>query len=96
MIRRRRILKTKGLLTIDCFAKRAMKKGIFDVKLVNGPCGRHCYTEDGANGARLNDGRESFFIVNAMLLRKTATNPASFITRKTTVGMEFLTENPFA
>jgi hypothetical protein len=29
-----------------------------------------------------------------MLLRKTVTNPASFIARKTTVGVEFLMKNP--
>jgi hypothetical protein len=41
-----------------------------------------------------NKGRESFIVVNAVLMRKTATNPASFIARETTVGVEFLTKNP--
>jgi hypothetical protein len=29
-----------------------------------------------------------------MLLRKTVTNPTSFIARKTTIGVEFLTKTP--
>jgi hypothetical protein len=94
MIRSRGILKTKRLVTINCFLKRAVEERIFDIELVNGPLRRDGYTEYCANGAGLNNMRESFIVVNAMLLRKTATNPASFIARETTVGVEFLTKNP--
>jgi phage-related protein len=94
VIRSRGILKTKRLLTVNCFLKRAMEESIFDIDLVNRPLRRDGYTQDSANGDGLNNRRESFIIVNAMLLRKTTTNPASFIARKTTVGVEFLTKNP--
>ena len=43
-------------------------------------------TEDGANGAGFDNRGKGFFIVNAVLLRKTATNPASFIARKSAVS----------
>jgi hypothetical protein len=72
-----------------------MEKRIFDIKLVNGPCGGDGCNEDCSNGAGLNNRGESFFVVDAMLLRKTVTDPASFITRKTTIGVEFLMETPF-
>jgi phage-related protein len=94
MIRGRGVLKTKRLLTINCFLKRTMEESIFDIELVNRPLRRDGYTENCANGAGLNNRRESFIVVNAMLLRKTATNPPSFIARKTTVRVEFLTKNP--
>jgi hypothetical protein len=94
MIRSRGILKTKRLLTVNCFLKRAMEKSIFDIKLVNRPRRRDNYTKNYANGAGLNNKREGFIVVNAMLLRKTTTNPASFIARKTTIGVEFLSKNP--
>jgi hypothetical protein len=94
MIRSRGILKTKRLLTVNCFLKKAMEESIFDVELVNRPLRRDDCTEYYANGAGLNNRRESFIIVNAMLLRKSATNPASFIARKTTVGVKFLTKKP--
>jgi hypothetical protein len=94
VIRSRGILKTKRLLTVNCFLKRAMEESIFDIELVNRPLRRDNYTEDCANGAGLNNRRESFIVVNAMLLRKTATNPASFIARKTTVRVEVLMKNP--
>jgi hypothetical protein len=71
-----------------------MEKGIFYIKFVNGPCGGDFYTENYSNGAGLNDGGESFIIVNAMLLRKNATNPASFISRKNAIGVELLTKKP--
>jgi hypothetical protein len=79
MIRSRGILKTKRLLTINCFLKRSMEESIFYIELVNGPLRRDGYTEYCANGARLNNRRESFIVVNPMLLRETATNPTSFI-----------------
>jgi hypothetical protein len=94
MIRSRGILKTKRLLTVNFFLKRAMEESIFDVELVNRPLRRDGYTEYYANGAGLNNRRESFIIVNPVLLRKTATNPASFVARKTTVGVEFLMKTP--
>jgi hypothetical protein len=70
MIRSRGILKTKRLLIVNCFLKRAMEESIFDVDLVNRPLRRNGYTEYCANGARLNNRRESFIIVNPMLLRQ--------------------------
>jgi hypothetical protein len=41
MIRKRGILETERLLTINCLIKRAMKKSIFDIELMNGPGGGH-------------------------------------------------------
>jgi hypothetical protein len=45
-----------------------MKKSIFNIKLMNGPRGRNINAEDSMNGARLDDRREGFIIVDAMLL----------------------------
>jgi len=96
MIRCSRDFETKRLLTIDCFVKRTMEKGIFYIELVNRP-GRGCgYAKNRANGARFNDGRKGFIIVNAMLLGETTTNPASFVPRERAVSKELLAKHPFA
>jgi hypothetical protein len=71
-----------------------MKKSIFNIKLMNGPRGRNINAEDSMNGARLDDRREGFIIVDAMLLRVTATNPPSFVAWKRPIRMDFLSENP--
>jgi hypothetical protein len=71
-----------------------MEKRIFDIKLVNGPCGGDGCNEDCSNGDGLNNRGESFFVVDAMLRRKTVIDLASFITRKTAIGVEFFDGNP--
>jgi hypothetical protein len=45
-----------------------MKKSVFNIKLMNWPRGRNNNAEDNANGARFDDRREGFIIVDAMLL----------------------------
>jgi hypothetical protein len=96
MIRCSRVFKTKRLLTIDCFVKRTMEKSIFNIELVNRP-GRGCgYAKNSANGARFDYRRKGFIIVDAMLLRETATDPASFVSRESAISKELLAKHPFA
>jgi len=81
MIRGSRIFEAKRLLTVDCFMKRTMKKSIFDIKLVNRPGGGSGDAKNRANGARFDYRRKSLIIIYAMLLRESATDPASFVSR---------------
>ena len=73
------IFKTQRLLAVDSFLKGTMEESIFNIKLVNGPGRRDSNTKNGANGARFNNRREGFFVINSLLLRKATTNPPGFI-----------------
>ena len=92
IIRIRRIFKTKWLLTIDCFLKRAMKKSVFYIKLMNRPRRRDGDAKDSTNSAGFDNWRESLIIIDAMLLRVTTAYPASFITCKTSIGIKFVSK----
>ena len=52
------IFEAKRLLTIDCFLKRAMKKSVFDIELMNRPRRRDGDAEDITNGAGLTTGEK--------------------------------------
>src|SRR4051812_34434925 len=95
MIRIGGIFKAKRLLTIDCFLKRAMKKIIFDIELMNRPRRRHNNAKDSTNSAGIDNWRESLIIINVVLLRVTTAYPSSLITCKTSIGIKFVTNNPF-
>ena len=82
MIGKTRILKAKRLLTVNGFVETTMKKGFFDIKLMNGPRGRNNNAKNSVNSARFDNRRKGFIIVYAMLLRKTTTNPPCFVTSK--------------
>ena len=71
-----------------------MKKGIFDVKLVNRPRGRDIKTKNNTNSAWFNDRRESLVEIDSMLLRKTPTDPSSLIACKSTVSVKLVLKNP--
>jgi hypothetical protein len=58
-----------------------VEEGIFDIKLVDRPVRGDGEREDNADGARFDDGAESFVVVDAVFLRETADNPTSFVTR---------------
>jgi hypothetical protein len=62
---------------------------------MNWPFGRYRNAKDSANGARFYDRREGFIIVYTVLLRETPTNPTSFIPRESTIGVKFLSKDPF-
>jgi hypothetical protein len=63
---------------------------------MNGPRRRDINTNNGMNGARFDNMRKSFFVVNTMLLREYSTDPSSFIAREGTIGVKLLSINPFA
>jgi hypothetical protein len=73
---------TGGLLAVDNFVEMTMKKGVFDIKLVDRPGVRESKREDDANGGRFDDRTEGFIEINAGLLRKTTNNPTSFVSGK--------------
>jgi hypothetical protein len=95
-VRRGRILKARRLLTVDCLIKSAMEKSIFDIKLMNRPCGGYGKTENNTNSARLANRRKSFFKINTLLLRKNVTYPTGFVACKSTIRMKFVAKYPLA
>jgi hypothetical protein len=86
----------RGLLVVDFFGKIAMKKGVFDVELMNRPILRHNERENDADGGWFDNGTESLVEVNARLLCETMNDPACLGTSKRSIRIEFVTENPFA
>lgn len=60
------------------------------------PGGRGGYAQHSANGAWLNDGRESFIKVNAALLGKAATDSACLVARERTIRVKFVAKYPLA
>jgi hypothetical protein len=45
-----------------------MKKSIFDIQLMNGPCGGYGKTANNTNSARLANSRKGFIKINSLLL----------------------------
>jgi hypothetical protein len=72
---------TGGLLAVDNFVEMTMKKGVFDIKLVDRPGVRESKREDDANGGGwFNDRTKSLIEVDSRLLRKPADHPAGLMT----------------
>ena len=82
-------------MTVDSFVESAIKKSIFDIKLVNGPGRRNSDTKNYTNGAGSDDMRKGFIEVNPMLLGETTAYPTSFITSESAIRVKFMTEDPF-
>jgi hypothetical protein len=92
----RGIDKPRGLLAVDFFRKVAVKKGVFDVELMDGPILRHGEGENNTDGGWFDDRAESLVEVNARLLCETTNDPTCLVTSKRSIGIEFVTKNPFA
>jgi hypothetical protein len=68
------------LLTVDCLGEGAVEEGIFNIKLVDRPVRGDGERKVNADGARFDDGAESFVVVDAVFLREAADNPSSLVT----------------
>lgn len=56
---------------------------------------RHSERKNDADGGRFDDGTESLVEVNARLLCETTNNPTCLMTSKGSIGVEFVTKDPF-
>jgi len=90
-----RIDKATRLFHINFLNQRAMKKGIEDVKLANGPLTMHSQSKDKPDSGRLNNGTKSLRIVNAELLLKSFVHEASFKPFHRAISMSFDLIDPF-
>ena len=61
---------------------------------MDGPCGGNSDAKNSTNGAGIDNRRECFIIINAML-RVSMTDPAGFIAGEAPVKVEFLVKDPF-
>src|SRR3954465_7403950 len=73
-----------------------MEKSIFYIELMNGPGRGNNKTKNGSDGARFNYWRESFVVIDTVLLREPTINPTRFIPRESAIRMKFLTEHPLS
>ena len=73
-----------------------MKKGVLHIQLVDRPMTRGGDAEDDANLRRLDDEAEGLIVVDAVTLSEATNDPASIVTGKGTVGVEFMLINPLA
>jgi hypothetical protein len=63
---------------------------------MDGPILRHSERKNDADGGGFDDGTESLVEINARLLCETTNNPVCLVTSKISIGIEFVTKNPFA
>ena len=61
---------------------------------MNRPGGGNSKAENSAYSTRLNYRRESFIVINAMLLGIAATYPTCFVARESTIRVKLLTKHP--
>jgi hypothetical protein len=84
------------LLAVDNLVKSAIKEGILDVKLMDGPGAGDGDVEDKPNGGGLDDGAESLVVVDAGMLGEAAENPACLASSQGAIGVELVTKDPLA
>jgi hypothetical protein len=72
-----------------------MKKCVLHIKLMDRPVPGMSQREDGANRGWLDNGAESFSIINTGTLGETAKNPSSLVSVQRAISMKFVFENPF-
>jgi len=73
-----------------------MEKSILDIKLMNRPIPGMSYGEDCAYSGRLDNGAESFIVVDTGTLSEAAKDPTSLLTVQRAISMKFMFENPFS
>ena len=61
---------------------------------MNRPGGGDNKAENSAYGTRLNNRRESFIVINTMLLGIASTYPTCFVAGKSTIGVKLLAKHP--
>ena len=91
-----RVNKAWRLLIVDGLLQVFVKKCVLHVQLVDRPAPGSGDAEDDADHRRLDDGAECLIVVNAVALSEAANNPASLVTGKGTIGVEFMLINPLA
>ena len=97
MVRVSRVNKAwRLLLTVDGLLQVSVKKGVLHVQLVDQPAPGSGDAEDDADRRRLDDRVERLIVVDAVALSEAANNPASLVTGKRTIGVEFMLINPLA
>ena len=96
MVRMSRVNKAWRLLTVDGLLQVSVKKGVLHVHLVDRPTPGSGDAEDDADHRRLDDRVERLIVVDAVALSEAANNPASLVTGKRTIGVEFMLINPLA
>jgi hypothetical protein len=73
------ILKTRRLLHIHIFGKKAMKECITDIYLSKTPSSRHSKRENQTNCGWLHDWAKSVTIIDTMLLSEATCNEARLV-----------------
>jgi hypothetical protein len=96
MIRACGVDEAGGLVTVNQLGEFPMEEGILDVELAYPPVEGESDGEDDADGGRFDNRAEGLVEVDAVLLRKTAKDPASLVEVENTVGLELVAKHPFA
>jgi len=96
MVRVSRVNKAWRLLTVDGLLQVSMKKSVLHVQLVDRLAPGSGDAEDDADRRRLDDRVERLIVVDAVALSEAANNPASLVTGKRTIRVEFVLINPLA
>ena len=90
-----RIKIARGLLHINGFMKNVIEKGIFDVKLKQGPFMRHGEREDNTNCGGFDYRAEGVRVIKTKKLSVALCNEACFEALNGSIGKKFSPKNPF-
>jgi hypothetical protein len=96
MLRESRVGESRWLVAVHSFGEGPLKKGILDVKLMNWPIPGVSYSEDCADSGRLDNGTESFIVVNTGALSEAAKDPTSLVSIQRSISMKFMFKDPFS
>ena len=73
-----------------------VEEGVLDIELVNWPSMGDGKAEDDVDRGGLDDGDECLIKINARLLREPTNNPSCLVASKSTIGGEFVLEDPLS
>jgi hypothetical protein len=90
----RGIFEAFGLLAVNYLGEESVKKGVFNVELMDRPPGGDGEGENDADGTGFNYGGKGFVVVDAMFLGKTSDDPTRFVARERAIGVELMLINP--
>jgi hypothetical protein len=83
-----------GLSHVDFFRKRTLKKGIVNVKLCNRPTMLKGWTENNADGSRLDNRAERLSVIETRTLMEAFSYKASFVPVNGAVWFSFEPKDP--
>src|SRR5581483_3849204 len=94
MIGKRTVYIARRLTHVNSLSEVTMKKGILNIKLMNGPVSGDGDAKNRANSGRFDNRTESVIKVQSGLLGETLSNKTSFVTLKPSIAVKLVAKQP--